>query len=197
LQGIRVGVIGLGVGTLAAYGRKGDHYRMYEINPQVIDIAKREFTYIQDSPADVSFALGDARLVLEREPANRFDVLVIDAFSSDSIPIHLMTREALGVYLRHLKAEGVIAFHVTNRYLNLAPVVRRIAEEAGYQAVLLEDEPADDARGVLALSDWVLVTKNQRLLASRAVRDKAVEIEPIVGLRSWTDDFNNLFQVLK
>jgi hypothetical protein len=135
--------------------------------------------------------------VLEREPANGFDVLVIDAFSSDSIPIHLMTREALGVYLRHLKAEGVIAFHVTNRYLNLAPVVRRIAEEAGYQAVLLEDEPADDARGVLALSDWVLVTKNQRLLASRAVRDKAVEIEPIVGLRSWTDDFNNLFQVLK
>jgi hypothetical protein len=108
-----------------------------------------------------------------------------------------MTREALGVYLRHLKAEGVIAFHVTNRYLNLAPVVRRIAEEAGDQAVLLEDEPADDARGVLALSDWVLVTKNQRLLASRAVRDKAVEIEPIVGLRSWTDDFNNLFQVLK
>jgi hypothetical protein len=197
LQGIRVGVIGLGVGTLAAYGRKGDHYRMYEINPQVIDIAKREFTYIQDSPADVSFALGDARLVLEREPANGFDVLVIDAFSSDSIPIHLMTREALGVYLRHLKAEGVIAFHVTNRYLNLAPVVRRIAEEAGYQAVLLEDEPADDARGVLALSDWVLVTKNQRLLASRAVRDKAVEIEPIVGLHSWTDDFNNLFQVLK
>ncbi|MBU3719655.1 MAG: hypothetical protein FGM22_02700 [Burkholderiaceae bacterium] len=196
-QGIRVGVIGLGVGTLASYGRPNDHYRMYEINPRVIEIAKTEFTYIQDSPASVSFALGDARLVLEREPPNRFDVLVIDAFSSDSIPIHLMTREALSVYLRHIQPEGVVAFHVTNRYLRLAPVVRQIAEEAGYRAVLIEDEPTDDPRGLMALSDWVLVTKNERLLSSRAVKDKTVDIEPIPGLRTWTDDFNNLFQILK
>ena len=108
-----------------------------------------------------------------------------------------MTREALSVYLRHIQPEGVVAFHVTNRYLRLAPVVRQIAEEAGYRAVLIEDEPTDDPRGLMALSDWVLVTKNERLLSSRAVKDKTVDIEPIPGLRTWTDDFNNLFQILK
>jgi hypothetical protein len=100
-NGIRVGVIGLGVGTLARYGRRGDYYRMYEINPTVIDVAQSYFSYIKDSQATVSFAQGDARLVLEREPEQQFDLLVIDAFSSDSIPIHLMTREALSVYRRH------------------------------------------------------------------------------------------------
>jgi SAM-dependent methyltransferase len=196
-SGIRVGVIGLGVGTLASYGRKGDHYRMYEINPDVIEIAKREFTYIADSPADVSFALGDARLVLEREAPNQFDVLVIDAFSSDSIPIHLITREALQVYARHMKPGGVIAFHVTNRYLNLPPVVRQVAEQAGYQAVLIADEAGDDLRGLMALSDWVLVTKNETFLNAKAIQDQKYPFETIPGLKPWTDDFNNLFKVLK
>lgn len=196
-QGIRVGVVGLGVGTLASYGRKGDVFRMYEINPQVIEIAKREFSYIQDSPAAVEFALGDARLVLEREKPNGFDVLVIDAFSSDSIPIHLITREALAVYARHMKPTGVIAFHVTNRYLRLAPVVKRIAEEAGFQALLIEDDPTDDRRGLMAFSDWVLVSRNEALLSAKAIQRKAIEIEDIPGLKTWTDDFNNLFQVLK
>ncbi len=195
--GIRVGVIGLGVGTLAAYGRKGDHYRMYEINPEVIEVAKREFTYISDSPAEVSFALGDARLVLEREAPNQFDVLVIDAFSSDSIPIHLITREALQVYGRHMKPGGVIAFHVTNRYLNLPPVVRQVAEQAGYQAVLIADEAESDTRGLLALSDWVLVTKNEKFLNAKAIQDHQYPFQTISGLQLWTDDFNNLFKVLK
>jgi hypothetical protein len=196
-KGVRVGVIGLGVGTLASYGRKGDAFRMYEINPQVIDVAKTGFTYLQDSPAEISIALGDARLVLEREAPNQFDVLVIDAFSSDSIPIHLMTRQALAVYLKHIKPDGVVAFHVTNRYLNLAPVVAMLAKDAGFKAALVSDEPADDIRGVLALSDWVLVTKNGSLLASKSVAQKTVLIDEIAGLGIWTDDFNNLFQVLK
>jgi hypothetical protein len=195
--GIRVGVIGLGVGTLAAYGRKGDVIRMYEINPQVIDVAQREFTYISDSPARVEFALGDARLVLEREVPQRFDVLVIDAFSSDSIPIHLMTREALAVYAKHIQPDGVIAFHVTNRYLALAPVVKQIAEEAGFQVALIEDEPLNDARGLMALSDWVLVSKSPTLLRSPDIVHKTIPVEPIAGLKTWTDDFNTLFRVLK
>ncbi len=195
--GMRVGVIGLGVGTLAAYGRKGDVYRMYEINPDVIDIAKREFTYISDSPARVEFALGDARLVLEREAPQNFDVLVIDAFSSDSIPIHLMTREALSAYAKHMAPDGVIAFHVTNRYLRLSPVVQQIAQEAGFAAVLIEDEPVSDPRGLMALSDWVLVTKSPSLPRVPAIAGKTVTIEPIAGLTPWSDDFNNLFRVLK
>lgn len=196
-SGIRVGVIGLGVGTLASYGRKGDYYRMYEINPEVIDVAKREFTYISDSPAEISFALGDARLVLEREASNQFDVLVIDAFSSDSIPIHLVTREALQVYAKHMKPGGVIAFHVTNRYLNLPPVVRQVAEQAGYQSVLIADEAADDTRGLMALSDWVLVTKNEKFLNAKIIQERKYPFETIPGLQLWTDDFNNLFKVLK
>ena len=195
--GIRVGVIGLGVGTLAAYGRKGDVVRMYEINPQVIEVAQREFTYISDSPARVEFALGDARLVLEREPPQRFDVLVIDAFSSDSIPIHLMTREAMAVYEKHIQPDGVIAFHVTNRYLSLAPVVKQIAEEAGFQVALIEDEPLNDARGLMALSDWVLVSKSPALMRAPDILDKTIPIESIPGLKTWTDDFNTLFRVLK
>lgn len=196
-KGMRVGVIGLGVGTLATYGRAVDHYRFYEINPHVVQIAQNDFFYLKDSPAEISIAIGDARLVLEREPANQFDVLVIDAFSSDSIPIHLMTREAMQVYLKHLTPDGVIAFHVTNRYLELSPVVELIAQEVGYRAALVADEPAGDGRAITAFSDWVLVSRNERLLASRAVREKQYLIDSIAGLKPWTDDFNNLFRVLK
>lgn len=196
-KGMRVGVIGLGVGTLAAYSRAGDHYRFYEINPQVVEIAQQDFRYLSDSPAEVSLALGDARLVLEREKDNRFDVLVIDAFSSDSIPIHLITREAMQLYARHLRPEGVIVFHVTNRYLDLSPVVDLVAQEAGYRAALVSDEPAGDGRVLTAFSDWVLVSRNERLLMSRAVREKQYVIDQIEGLKAWTDDFNNLFRVLK
>jgi SAM-dependent methyltransferase len=196
-SGIRVGVIGLGVGTLASYGRKGDEYRIYDINPQVVDVAKTYFRYVDDSRALVSFALGDARLVLEREQPNAFDVLVIDAFSSDSIPIHLMTREALAVYARHIKPGGVIVFHVTNRFLRLAPVVRQIARDAEFLSLMIEDDAADDPFGLMAMSDWVLVTRNKDLLARPEIRQRQAEIEDIPGLLPWTDDFNNLYRVLK
>jgi type II secretory pathway pseudopilin PulG len=132
---IKVGVIGLGAGTLATYGSKGDVYRFYDINPGVIDIAKRDFSYLTDSEATIELPLGDARLSLEREPAQNFDVLAIDAFSSDAIPVHLITKEAVQVYLRHMKPGGVIAFHVTNRYLDLVPVVEGIANDLGLTAL--------------------------------------------------------------
>ncbi len=191
---IRVGVVGLGTGTLAAYGRKGDVYRFYEINPQVVDVARREFSFLGDSGAETETVLGDARLAMEREAPQHYDVLVIDAFSSDSIPVHLITREAMAVYLRHMKPGGVIAFHVTNRFLHLAPVVKRLADEIELHTALISDDAEDSD---LARTDWVLVTRNKALLERPDIAKYVAEIESIPGLRVWTDDFNNLFQILK
>ena len=190
----RVAVVGLGTGTLAAHGRPGDIYRFYEINPQVVQVARTQFTYISDSRAHVEIVLGDARLTMEREPPQNYDLIAIDAFSSDSIPVHLMTREAMAVYLKHLKPTGVIAFHVTNRFLNLAPVVKTIGDEHGLQSVLIDDE-AEDSN--LAKTDWVLVTRDSRFLAKREIASVTSAIATIPGLRVWTDDYNNLFRILK
>ncbi len=192
---INVGVVGLGTGTLAVYGRKGDTYRFYEINPQVIDVAMKEFSYLTDTPAKVENLLGDARLTMEREPAQNYDVLAIDAFSSDSIPTHLMTHQAMGVYLKNMKADGVIAFHVTNRFLHLAPVVKRIADEHRLHTVLISDEPDDTSD--FAKTDWVLVSRSEKALAHARIAGAQEAIGEISGLRLWTDSFNNLFKILK
>jgi spermidine synthase len=154
----RVAIVGLGTGTLAAYGRPGDVYRFYELNSDVIEVAHSHFTYLSESKAKIETVLGDARLNMEREPAQSYDLIAIDAFSSDSIPVHLITREALAVYLKHLKPQGVIAFHVTNRFLKLAPVVRAIADEYRLHTVLVSDEAEGSD---LARTDWVIVTAMQ------------------------------------
>ncbi len=143
LRPLKVGVIGLGTGTIATYGAKGDIYRFYDINPAVIGIARRDFTFLAKSDATIQIVLGDARLSLEREAPQGFDVLAIDAFSSDAIPVHLITIEALTIYRSHMKPGGIIAFHVTNRYLNLVPVVAQLAEAAGLHAVLVADDGED------------------------------------------------------
>jgi SAM-dependent methyltransferase len=191
---VRLGVVGLGTGTLAVYGRKGDVYRFYEINPEVIEVARSEFTFLGDSAARVETVLGDARLAMEREPAQDYDLLAIDAFSSDSIPVHLITREAMNVYLRHVRPGGVIAFHVTNRFLRLAPVVKRIADEGGLHTALISDgaESSD-----LASTDWVLVARDPKVLQRPGIAKHVTAIDEIPGLGVWTDDFNNLFQILK
>lgn len=191
----RVGLIGLGVGTLASYGRAGDVYRIYELNPAVLELAQRQFTYLKDSPAKIETPLGDARLVLEREAAQQFDLLAIDAFSSDSIPVHLITREAMAIYRRHLRDGGVVAFHITNRYLDLKPITRQLADESKMQAVLIADDPPDD--NPLYRSDWVLITSNTKLLEELKARKKGEDIEANPQIRAWTDDHNNLFDVLK
>jgi len=192
---VRVGVVGLGTGTLATYGRPGDVYRFYEINSEVVDIARREFTFLSDTRATIETVLGDARLVMEREPPQNYDLLVIDAFSSDSIPVHLLTREAMAVYLKHIKPQGVIALHVTNRFLMLAPVVKRIADEYGLHAALITDEAEDNSD--LSRTDWVLVSRDKALLSRPEIAKYASEIENIPRLRVWTDDYNNLFKILK
>ena len=191
---LRVGVIGLGTGTLAVYGTPGDLYRFYDINPAVIAIARQDFTYLARSEAQIETRLGDARLTLEREPPAEFDLLAIDAFSSDAIPVHLITSEALAVYAKHIKPDGVIAFHVTNRFLDLVPVVERLAQTRQMQAVWIADESVD----VLASrSDWVLVSNNRALLSKPRISEAATEIIPRPDWRLWTDDFNNLFQVMR
>ncbi|MFH0726161.1 MAG: fused MFS/spermidine synthase [Pseudomonadota bacterium] len=191
---IRVGVIGMGTATLAVYGRPGDYFRFYEINPQVVDLAQREFTFLTDGEGKNDIVLGDARLSLEREAVQSFDLLAVDAFSGDSIPVHLLTREAMEIYLRHLKTDGVLAFHVTNRFLKLAPVVRALATHFGMEAVRVYDE-AEDSH--LYRSDWVLVSRNKALLARENIAAGTTPIDEIAGLDLWTDDFNNLFDVLK
>jgi len=191
---LRVGVIGLGTGTLASYGTPGDLYRFYDINPAVIRIAREDFSYLGQSEATIETPLGDARLTLEREPAADLDILAIDAFSSDAIPVHLITSEALELYAKHVKPSGVIAFHVTNRFLDLVPVVAALADAHGMQAVWIHDDGAD----VLASrSDWVLVSKNTALLANPQIAGAATPIVRRPDWRLWTDDFNNLFQVLR
>jgi SAM-dependent methyltransferase len=189
-----VGVIGLGTGTLAAYGETGDRFRFYDIDPAVIDIAQKEFSYLRNSKAKIETVLGDARLSLEKEAPNGFDVLVIDAFSGDSIPVHLITREALAVYRRHLKSDGVIAFHVSNRFLSLAPVVEKLAEDAGMHAVLIADS---NPQAPLLKTDWVLVAATEEVLMRPSIAKVATKAAIIQGLETWTDDRNNLFKILK
>ena len=192
---LRVGVIGLGVGTLAAYGRPGDYYRFYEINPLVVQVARSEFTFLQDSKARVEVALGDARLSLAREPDQHFDILVVDAFSSDSIPVHLLTREAFDLYFRHLKPAGMLAVHVTNKYLALAPVVHRIATALGKCDALIEG-PGDRAMATFP-STWVLLSGQTDILEQPPIRSAAKPVEDRPHLRVWTDDYSNLFRILK
>jgi SAM-dependent methyltransferase len=191
----KVGLIGLGVGTLATYGVKGDTYRIYELNPEVLKIANDQFSYLKDSAARIETALGDARLVLEKEPNQQFDILAVDAFSSDSIPVHLITSEAIALYKRHLKPGGVIAFHISNRYLDLTGITRQLADTVGLSAIRVVDDPG--AESYLYRSDWVLITDNNLLIQNLVGKKLAQEIPPNLSLRPWTDSFNNLFEVLK
>jgi spermidine synthase len=190
----RVGLIGLGAGVLAAYGRPGDNYRFYEINPAVLAVAQSEFTFMRDSRAHIDTVLGDARLALEREPPQGFHVLAVDAFSGDSVPVHLITVEALRIYLRHLHADGIVAFHLTNRFLALPPVVQRLAAEVGAASILVHDAAEDSD---LRATDWVLVAKNPAVLQTPALQRATKAAAPVAGVSTWTDDFNNLFEVLK
>ncbi len=191
----RVGIVGLGVGTVAAYAKSGDTFRFYEINRQVIDIAKSLFFYLREAHGDMQMVEGDARLSLERETGSAFDVLVLDAFSGDAIPVHLLTKEAVELYLTRLNRDGVLAFHVSNNYLDLAPVVRQLAETIGCPAVLVRSHENDDE--LVLPADWVLVTNNSTVLENPAVRVHSEPIASRQGLRLWTDDYNNLLQILK
>ncbi|MGH9641324.1 MAG: spermidine synthase, partial [Terriglobales bacterium] len=203
MRSLRVGSIGLGAGTLAAYGRPGDSFRIYELNPAVVDIARNQFTYLKDSKARIELVVGDARLSLERElaqgafdrPEQRFDILSVDAFSGDAIPVHLLTREALAAYARVIAPAGIIAFHITNLYLDLAPVVGQIAHDAGFQAVQVAD--LTNVSRWMMPSVWVLLTRSTTLLHQPEINAHSTSIVARSGIPVWTDQFSNLLQILK
>ena len=192
---MRYGIVGMGVGTLACFGRPGDSFRFYEINPDVIRFAEGDggyFSYLRDSPAEVFTVLGDARLSLEREAARgeqqKFDVLVLDAFNSDSVPVHLLTEEAFGLYLEHLRGpESVIAVNITNRSLDLQPLLLGIAARRKLEMLT-----------VAALSvEWVLLARDPRYLRLEQLYNSRKPVpdgaQPIV----WTDDYSNLLELLR
>jgi len=190
----KIGVVGLGVGTVAAYGRPGDTIRFYEINPLVEPIARNLFTYLRESEALIAIVNGDGRVALSREPRQNFDVLVIDAFTGDAIPLHLLTREAVRLYRSQLAPSGVIAFHVSNSYVDLAPEIDRVAEDQGMQARVVESfaVPAEGAYR----ATWVLVSADKSFFSTPGVRDAAVPIERRPELRVWTDDYSSLLPLL-
>jgi SAM-dependent methyltransferase len=195
--GRRIGVVGLGVGTLAAYAQPGDDVCFYEINPEVCRLARSRFSFLADCQGTVEVVPGDARLSLEREPPQRFDLLVLDAFNSDAIPVHLLTAEAFELYARHLKTNGILAFHISNKYLDLEPILANIARRFKYSSVAIDHAPADD-QWWLRSSRWVLLTRDEAVLNAGAIRDVA---RPLNGDQAqaqlWTDDFSSLFQVLR
>jgi hypothetical protein len=191
----KLGLVGLGTGSLAAYGRAGDRIRFYEINPQVEPFARQYFTYLGQSRAATEVVLGDARLSLEAEPPQGYDLLAIDAFSSDAIPVHLLTREAFALYCRHLAPGGVLAVHVSNKYLDLRPVVRAAADAFGRKAQVV-DTDSDKEEGTYG-STWILVVEDETFFQRPAFLDNE-DVKPLPP-RSllWRDDFSNLFRVLK
>jgi hypothetical protein len=195
----RIGVVGLGTGTMAAFGRAGDYVRIYEINPQVQQVATNWFTYLTRCKGKAEIALGDARLSLEREQPQHFDLIVLDAFSSDAIPVHLLTKEAFEVYERHLNTNGIIAVHVSNHYLDLEPVVVNLARHFGYKMAAIDyDDTENEDDWWLYSSTWILLTRDQRVIDSPAIHAACYTVRTnSIKVPLWTDDFTSLFQVLK
>jgi hypothetical protein len=191
---IRVGVVGLGTGTVAAYGRLGDYYRYYEINPLVLNIARTQFYFLPDCKAKLDVAMGDARLSMEREAPQNLDVLAVDAFSSDSIPVHLLTKEAMELYFHHLQPDGILAVHISNRYLNLQPVLAGETAALGKIARMIDTE--DDEDTDVFGATWVLITSPATGFQGEELTNTS-ELNPKVSVRLWTDDYSNLFKILK
>jgi SAM-dependent methyltransferase len=192
---IEVGAVGLGAGTIATYGKPGDRYRFYEIDEAIVAAAHRHFSFIADSPAEVDVVVGDGRLLLQDEAARRFDVLVVDAFSGDSIPVHLLTREALMLYRQRLKPGGVIALHVSNSHLDLRPVVGRIAADLGLELALVADGGVEGDVSKAA-SDWILLADDRQRLDLPLIRQATAPMPQRGGARAWTDDYSNILQVM-
>jgi len=191
----RIGVVGLGAGTIAAYGQPGDRITFYEINPAVAPIAQNLFTYLRDSPAQINIVEGDARTSLTSEAPQRFDVLVIDAFSGDAIPLHLLTTQAVALYRRHLAPGGILAFHISNQHVDLEPEIALLAKAAGMNARRVTNFP-NDALGEFA-STWMLVTDNPGFFSQKGVAGRIHELTEDPRVHLWTDDYSSLLPLLR
>ena len=201
---LRVGAVGLGVGTVATYGRPGDYFRFYEIDEDVIRLARQYFSFLPGSAADIDVVVGDARVSLAREPSQQFHVLVLDAFSGDTIPVHLLTAEAFGVYLRHVRDDGMIAAHISSRYVDLVPVMLALARHYELAEAYVPWPPGEvtikwvEEKGLsVTPSQWMLLARRSRVLERPPIRE-ATQFPPVNRpLRLWTDQSNNMLQVLR
>lgn len=190
---LRVGIVGLGAGALAAYAEPGDAFRFYEINPLVVELAKREFTYLSDAPASIAIEIGDGRLSLEREPDQNFDLLVFDAFSGDAIPAHLLTTQAMELYLRHLKPGGILALNISNTYIDLAPIAEQLGRTFGRQVTFIPSAGSDEYQ--IYYAAWILLSAQP--LDDPDIVEASQPLQTRSDIRVWTDDYSNLFQVLR
>jgi hypothetical protein len=198
---MNVGLVGMGIGVLSAYGRAGDHYTFYEIDPAVIRLAENSpwFSYLKDSPADITVVQGDGRISLELElkqnGSRQYDLLVIDVFSGDHIPAHILTLEAFELYLNHLAADGVIAVNISNRYLDLLPVLVQIRNRIGLHAACIQ---STGDQKISANAQWVLLSRDAAFLEQKAIaRVDTLKGRAVREVRPWTDDYSNLLSVLK
>jgi hypothetical protein len=195
-----IGVVGLGSGALAAYGRAGDRFTYYEIDPAVVTIATDPslFTFVSGSPATIEMKVGDGRIGLEDDASARYDLLTIDAFSGDAIPVHLMTDEAFDLYLRRLTPHGVIAVHISNRYFDFAPVLGRLAHQHGLTGII-EDNPAtaEEADEGKLEATWVLLARDRSDLGAAAVDGQWQPLGDGAGAPLWTDSFSDLLHVFR
>ncbi|WP_447954375.1 fused MFS/spermidine synthase [Sphingopyxis chilensis] len=204
-----IGIVGLGAGTLACYRRPGQHWTIFEIDPVMVDIARdpSKFTFLSDCAGDTPIVIGDARLQLANQPAGRFDVIVIDAFSSDAIPLHLLTREALGIYARAMKPDGILLIHISNRFFGLEPVLAAEAKARGWTAAIRMDPgPIGDEYGDLTGSNWVALTATPERMGQltggiRPRKDSYedgawVPLEARAHFDRWTDDYASTLPVL-
>jgi spermidine synthase len=190
----RVGVVGLGIGVIGAHANTGDVFRFYEINPEVIRMAREHFTYLKDCKAQVDVIIGDGRLSLEREEPQEYDLIILDAFSSDAVPVHLLTREAFEIYRGHLRSGGKIAVNVTNRYLDLRPVIRNAAAHLGYAATVVDTGGASRWTFV---SRWVILSEDEAFVLALDAQNQNNAIRPSKRkVPLWTDDYSSLFGVL-
>jgi hypothetical protein len=202
-QNQRIGLLGLGVGTVAAYGKAGDYMRIYEINPQVKEIAEKPFSYVALSDAKIDIVMGDGRLSMENEPPQNFDILIMDAFSSDAVPVHLLTKEAFEIYQKHLKPDGAILVNISNRYLDLRPVVENAATAFKFDCHTINSEDGggdenDEGSWWLYSSTWMILSRNKEFMNRSALRHVSVPAtgnEPKVPL--WTDDYTSMFKILQ
>jgi SAM-dependent methyltransferase len=192
---LQVGAVGLGAGTIATYGKTGDHYRFYEIDPAIAAAARRHFSFIADSAATVEVRIGDGRLLLLAEAPAVLDVLVVDAFSGDAIPTHLLTREAIALYRQRLKPGGVIALHLSNSHLDLRGVVGQAAAELGLQLAYVAD-PGITGDVASSASDWVLLAEDRSVLDLPLIAQAAKPLPPGQGVRAWSDDYSNIVRVM-
>ncbi len=199
----RIGIVGLGSGTLSCYKQPGQQWRIFEIDPAMVEIARSRFTFLSRCAPDAEIILGDARIRIAEQAPNSMDVLAVDAFSSDAVPMHLLTHEALETYGKAVQRDGIVLFHISNRYLNLRPVIADLAERGGWATAVYEYAPTRDEELMNAtVSIWIALSRNpstiDRLVATSGEdRSQWTMLERTPDFAGWSDDYASILPILK